>query len=72
MSESGKQKAEMAREAYTHHLSGQGIHLSRVIGTREVVYKTVSNKTVRIPFANEKTKGDAWWWGFPAQGISTS
>ena len=65
MSESRKQGAERAREAYLNHLIEQGIQLVRIGGTREVVYKTVSGKTVRIPFANEKTKGDAWWWGLP-------
>ena len=65
MSESRKQGAERAREAYLNQLIEHGIQLVRIGDTREVVYKTVSGKTVRIPFAREKTKGDEWWWGLP-------
>jgi hypothetical protein len=62
---SRKQIADEARSAYLDYLLERGISLTLVVGTKEVVFKTVSGKTVRMPFANEKTKGYAWWWGLP-------
>lgn len=44
---------------------GGSFPLIPALDTREVIFKTVSGKTVRMPFGNEKTKGDAWWWGLP-------
>ena len=68
MSGSRKQGAEKAREIYVNSLTERGIHITRTEGVREVTYKTSSGKIVRIPFANEKTKGDEWWWGLPNTG----
>jgi hypothetical protein len=59
------QGAEEARSSYLNDLIEKGVRLSRDLNTREVVYRTELGKRVRIPFANEKTKGDAWWWGLP-------
>jgi hypothetical protein len=63
MKMSRKQGAEEARSTYINDLNEKGILLIRSVDTREVVFLTVSGKIVRMPFANEKTKGDEWWWG---------
>jgi hypothetical protein len=64
-SSSRGQNADREREIYLGELSRQGVTLKRVVNTREVIYRTISGKTVRLPFANQKSKGNEWFWGLP-------